>query len=178
MSTENQPDLLAAVRDAAATIEDAAADEGWAFSAEQSAYGVGVEVLVSEEPETWIRAEEIEECQPVLAVRLYDCDGGGVTCRTEREIEDEVLRWQGVEITMPAELAAQLRQARLDLGLTQVDLAERVGVSQRAISDWEAGKSRPRELPTWARLATALGVALVIDASGTRLVEPHSLPRK
>jgi transcriptional regulator with XRE-family HTH domain len=44
-----------------------------------------------------------------------------------------------------ASFAAQLRQHRLALGLTQAELAERAGLSERGISDLERGlKQAPR----------------------------------
>jgi transcriptional regulator with XRE-family HTH domain len=52
----------------------------------------------------------------------------------------------------------RLRELRVEKGWTQADLAERAGVSQRAITQWE----RSLRQPTWANviaLAGALGVA-------------------
>jgi transcriptional regulator with XRE-family HTH domain len=51
---------------------------------------------------------------------------------------------------------ANLRQARIRLGLTQIQLAEKLGVAQSYISDLEAGKKRPL-VETLAELADALG---------------------
>lgn len=39
-----------------------------------------------------------------------------------------------------ATLAAEIRQTRTRLSLSQGQLAERLGVSQQTISDWEKGK--------------------------------------
>ena len=51
----------------------------------------------------------------------------------------------------------RLRERRLACGLTMAQLAERIGVSQPAISQWESGRDRPgRE--SLQKLATALGV--------------------
>jgi transcriptional regulator with XRE-family HTH domain len=71
---------------------------------------------------------------------------------------------------MPADLATQIREARDAVGQTQEALAAAVGVSQKTVSAWETGVSVPRTLDTWRRLAAALGVAVAIDATGTRLV--------
>jgi transcriptional regulator with XRE-family HTH domain len=45
-----------------------------------------------------------------------------------------------------------LRDARLDAGLTQADVANRIGTTQSSISDWEAGVSVPlaTSLDLWA----------------------------
>lgn len=48
-----------------------------------------------------------------------------------------------------------LRRLREQAGLTQAELAERAGLSERAISDIERGEKRPRK-DTLSRLATAL----------------------
>ena len=37
----------------------------------------------------------------------------------------------------------RIRRFRLERGLTQTQLAERVGVKKNAVSNWEAGRSRP-----------------------------------
>lgn len=53
---------------------------------------------------------------------------------------------------------AMLRQLRIGAGLTQDDLAERVGVKRDAVARWEAG----RREPSWGNilaLASALGVS-------------------
>lgn len=44
------------------------------------------------------------------------------------------------------DLAATIRQARLDAGLTQLELAHLMGVSQRSVENWEQGVATPRPL--------------------------------
>ena len=51
-----------------------------------------------------------------------------------------------------------LLEARERIGLTQADVASRVGVSQQTVSRWESGISRPRN-PNLTRLADLLGGA-------------------
>jgi transcriptional regulator with XRE-family HTH domain len=54
--------------------------------------------------------------------------------------------------------AARLRELRLAKGWTQAELAQRVGVSQKAVARWEQGTREP----SWANvvaLADALGVS-------------------
>ncbi len=47
----------------------------------------------------------------------------------------------------------QIRQRRLQLGLTQAQLAAKVGVDVKTVSRWENGKMRPSKwvLPTLVR---------------------------
>lgn len=55
-------------------------------------------------------------------------------------------------------LGDRIRHLRTDQQLSQQDLADRVGVSQSAISAFEVGEKMPR-LETLQRLAAALGVS-------------------
>ena len=61
----------------------------------------------------------------------------------------------------------RIRQARKSRGLSQSDLAQRVGVSQPAIANWESGIHDPRRL-TLAKLAEALEAPLDWLAAGDR----------
>src|ERR1700722_13585061 len=60
-----------------------------------------------------------------------------------------------------------LRQQRVAAGLTQEDLAERSGVSVRAIADLERGRTRKPYPSSVRALAGARGLP---DAAGTELV--------
>lgn len=40
-------------------------------------------------------------------------------------------------------IAQNIKQLRKEMGLTQKELAERVGVTQQCVSDWENGKIEP-----------------------------------
>ncbi|MBV9325943.1 MAG: helix-turn-helix transcriptional regulator, partial [Chloroflexi bacterium] len=51
------------------------------------------------------------------------------------------------------------KRHRLAAGLTQEDVAERAGISARAVSDLELGGGRTPRLETVGLLATALGLA-------------------
>jgi uncharacterized protein len=55
-----------------------------------------------------------------------------------------------------------LRRARIGAGLSQAELAVRVGVAQSVISAYEAGRRQPA-LPTLAKLIDATGYDLVVD---------------
>lgn len=60
------------------------------------------------------------------------------------------------------------RRRREELGLTQSQLAERLGIWQGSLANWELGKREPRstELRAWAR-------ALQLDP-GDLLSEPET----
>ena len=63
-----------------------------------------------------------------------------------------------------------MRQARLDAGLTQVALAQRLGTTQSVVSRWERGADEPR-LSTLARVVRVCGHTLVVG------IEPDDLDR-
>jgi len=54
-------------------------------------------------------------------------------------------------------LAAEIRQVRTRLSLSQGQLAERLGVSQQTVSDWEKGK-RLRQVHIALRLGRLLAL--------------------
>lgn len=64
-------------------------------------------------------------------------------------------------------IGERIRQARKSSGMSQSDLALRVGVSQPAIANWESGVHDPRRL-TLAKLADALEAPLDWLAAGDR----------
>jgi len=72
------------------------------------------------------------------------------------------LQLMGLLMTDPRTLAKQigerLAQIRKDQGMTQVELAETVHLSQQLIAEYEAGK---KNIPVWrlVNLAEALGIA-------------------
>jgi transcriptional regulator with XRE-family HTH domain len=57
---------------------------------------------------------------------------------------------------LSAVLGRSIRLARKDCGLTQQDLAHKVGITVRSVSGWECGKAIPH-LGTLTALAHALG---------------------
>ncbi len=67
------------------------------------------------------------------------------------------------------DLAAAVRGRRVDLGLSQADLASRAGVSRKWVYEFEAGKPTA-ELGLILRVLDALGLVLELapgeDASG------------
>jgi transcriptional regulator with XRE-family HTH domain len=58
-----------------------------------------------------------------------------------------------------ADLAVRLKRLRQQAGLTQQEVAERLGIDPQAVYRWEAGKRRPR-YDTLCRLAAVLEVDL------------------
>lgn len=60
-------------------------------------------------------------------------------------------------------LAYKIFTLREKLGMTQMGLARRIGVSQQAVSRLESGKFERFTLRTLERLARAMGVELVLD---------------
>lgn len=58
--------------------------------------------------------------------------------------------------TVSSALGRSIRNARINCGLTQQDLAHKVGITVRSVSGWECGKAIPH-LGTLAALARALG---------------------
>lgn len=65
---------------------------------------------------------------------------------------------EGVSVSQPDEWGPWLRMQRHILGLTQHDLAVRVGISERTVRRWE-NSTRPQLRLRW-RLAQALHVSL------------------
>lgn len=64
----------------------------------------------------------------------------------------------------PDRVAELIRSARQQVGLSQADLAERVGSKQSVVSRWETGADEPR-LSTLVRVlgACGLSLSLVVD---------------
>jgi HTH-type transcriptional regulator/antitoxin HipB len=72
------------------------------------------------------------------------------------------------------DIAAAVRGRRLDLGLSQADLASRARVSRKWISEFESGKATA-ELGLTLRVLDALGLRLEIAASaGADIAEGQS----
>lgn len=59
----------------------------------------------------------------------------------------------------------KIKSCRLKIGMTQKELAEKMGVDQTAISQWETGESLPRadKLPHLARILGCTIDELLID---------------
>ncbi len=57
-------------------------------------------------------------------------------------------------------LSGRITGARNALGLTQGQLAAKLGVSRPAVNQWESGAREPRGVDALVRLAEALGCTL------------------
>lgn len=68
-----------------------------------------------------------------------------------------------VETRQDRELGQLIYDLRTEAGLTQAELAKRMGTSQSAISRLEEGAGAPPKLETLLRLADALGRGLRIS---------------
>lgn len=76
---------------------------------------------------------------------------------------DSKARRRGYEEAKDAfELGARVRAERERFGLTQAELAQRMGTTQPAVARLEAGGVTP-SLDTLHRAAEALGLELVVD---------------
>lgn len=67
----------------------------------------------------------------------------------------------------PISIGDRIRDARKQAGVSQVDLARKVGVTQPAVANWESGVHDPRRLML-AKIADALMVSPDWLASGAR----------
>ena len=74
-----------------------------------------------------------------------------------------------MNLKQTGELIAQLRT---EMGLTQVQLAQRLDVTDKAVSKWERGKSLP-DVALLSRVAAELRVSVVELLSG----EPMNVAR-
>ena len=61
-------------------------------------------------------------------------------------------------------LSGKIRIARQQNGLTQLELAQKLGVAQATVSNWEAGKQTPNE-DQIKKLESVFGVGLSISGS-------------
>lgn len=82
----------------------------------------------------------------------------------DRQIATDADLKRKVEEHLNAMMIEQkLAALRTQRGLTQAQLAERLGVSQPHIAKLEAGRAKNIELHTLCRWATALGAKLTVD---------------
>jgi len=56
------------------------------------------------------------------------------------------------------DIAERLRQRRIDIGLSQIQVAERVGVNVVGVHCWEVGKAWPVTFERLGRWCNSLGV--------------------
>ncbi|MEX2624728.1 MAG: helix-turn-helix transcriptional regulator [Acidimicrobiia bacterium] len=63
---------------------------------------------------------------------------------------------------LPQNVAELIRLARLEAGLSQAELAHRIGSRQPVVSRWESGEDEPR-LSTLRRILRACGLSLSLS---------------
>ena len=63
---------------------------------------------------------------------------------------------------MRSDLGTAIRSTRLQAGLTQAELAHRIGVTQSVVARWERGAVEPR-LSTLERISDALDAHLLVE---------------
>lgn len=86
----------------------------------------------------------------------------------KRERRASIARREGYRQARGAfQIAERVRQAREGRGLTQAELAARIGSTQPAVARLEAGGVMP-SLDTLRRIADALGLELVVDLRRAR----------
>lgn len=68
-------------------------------------------------------------------------------------------------MTTPPNVNISIRQIRESAGITQAELARRLGVHQPLVARWESGRRMPK-VETLQRIADALGLNLQVIFSG------------
>ena len=84
-------------------------------------------------------------------------DGGAVMQWMDGQLADPALRARVDELLAAMKIEQELEQLRKHRGLTQVQLAQRAGLSQSMIAKLESGKVQNYELRTLVRIAAAAG---------------------
>ena len=70
-----------------------------------------------------------------------------------------------------AKMGELIREARKEKGFTQKDVAERLGITDRAVSKWERGICAP-DIAYIEELAEMLGLTVAELISGQRMEQP------
>ena len=93
-------------------------------------------------------------------------------CLADMEAADPALKAARLALRPQSEFRRALIVARLEAGLTQRQMAERLGIKQPALARWEAGETLPT-LTTLHRVAQVLGLELTITPDTPLAVRPH-----
>lgn len=69
----------------------------------------------------------------------------------------------------------RLKTKRVEVGLTQVQLAEKAGVTARTIQNYELGTRKPSNMEVIQKIADALNTTIeyLLGSTGTYIVEAH-----
>ena len=90
----------------------------------------------------------------------------------EREAHDPEFKAARDEMRPQFEFRLALVKARIETGLSQCEMARRLGVKQSAVARWEAGRTMPT-LDTLFRVARALDLDFAITPATPLVVTPH-----
>jgi transcriptional regulator with XRE-family HTH domain len=90
----------------------------------------------------------------------------------ERLAKDPEFRAYWEETRAQFEFRKALVRARIDAGLTQREMAERLGVKQSAVARWEAGQTMPT-LESLFRVAKSFDLDFAITPDAPLVVTPH-----
>lgn len=92
----------------------------------------------------------------------------------DRQVDSDAdLRRRADEYLNEMMIEQKLAALRSRRGMTQAQLARRLGVSQPHIAKLEAGRAKNIELHTLCRWATALGAKLTVDVTPSRARKPR-----
>jgi ribosome-binding protein aMBF1 (putative translation factor) len=81
-----------------------------------------------------------------------------------RQLRDPAFRAEWERTAVARVVGARLVEYRVEHGITQTELARRLGMKQPAVARLEAGEHNP-SFETLARLASALGIEFHIDVT-------------
>jgi transcriptional regulator with XRE-family HTH domain len=90
----------------------------------------------------------------------------------EREARDPEFKAAREEMRPQYEFQRALIMARVEGGITQREMAGRLGVKQSALARWEAGETMPT-LDTLFRVAKTLDLDFTITPEAPLLITPH-----
>lgn len=95
-------------------------------------------------------------------------DHSGRCCNAVRQLEQPTG-------TISMVFKERLKEKRTEANLTQVELAEKAGVTARTIQNYELGSRKPSNMVTIQKIADALNTTTeyLLGSSGTYVVEAH-----
>lgn len=94
----------------------------------------------------------VEVCEHVF----FEHDVGYNMLKADMEYSTETVAYSSAMQTQTT-MGERIKQLRLARGWSQIDLAERVGVSGGAVSHWESGLTKNIKLETFLKLCEELG---------------------
>ncbi len=94
----------------------------------------------------------------------------------EREARDPEFKAAREESRAQFEFQRTLVMYRIEAGITQREMAKRLGVKQPALARWEAGETMPT-LETLFRVAKALQLDFAVTPESPLLVTPHRVQK-